>query len=138
MPAPFCHSGRAMPNEPQRLRDLSPQQRKSGLAAWLGWLFDGLDMHIFTLVATAFVAILVNAETFRDGFAKTDKNGDGFLDTSEWTAEHLAAADKNHDGRVSRDEYQVYAARTHTGDAAVKEKTSWIQAAFLIGWALGG
>ena len=25
-----------------------------------------------------------------------------------------------------------------TADAAVKEKSSWIQAAFLIGWALGG
>src|SRR5436190_985856 len=28
--------------EVTRLRDLSPQQVKSGLAAWLGWLFDGL------------------------------------------------------------------------------------------------
>ncbi len=127
-----------MPTEPQRLRDLSPQQIKSGLAAWLGWLFDGLDMHIFTLVATAFVAILVNAETFRMDFAAIDKNGDGFLAASEWTAEHAAAADTNHDGRVSRDEYQVYAARVHTGDEDVKQRTSWIQAAFLIGWALGG
>src|SRR5262245_45842266 len=33
---------------PMRLRDLTPHQRKSGLAAWLGWLFDGLDMHIYT------------------------------------------------------------------------------------------
>lgn len=40
-------------------RSLSPQQRKSGLAAWLGWLFDGLDMHIYTLVATPFVAALL-------------------------------------------------------------------------------
>ena len=42
-----------------RLRDLSPQQRRSGLAAWLGWMFDGLDMHLYTLVATAFVASLL-------------------------------------------------------------------------------
>jgi len=41
----------------RRLRDLSPQQWKSGIAAWLGWLFDGLAMHIYTLMATAFVAI---------------------------------------------------------------------------------
>ena len=45
--------------EVRRLRDLSPQQRRSGLAAWLGWLFDGLDMHLYTLVATAFVAQLL-------------------------------------------------------------------------------
>ena len=42
-----------------RLRDLSPQQWKSGIAAWLGWLFDGLDMHLYTLVATPFVAQLL-------------------------------------------------------------------------------
>jgi hypothetical protein len=28
----------------ERLGDLSRAQWKSGLAAWLGWLFDGLDM----------------------------------------------------------------------------------------------
>lgn len=41
------------------LKSLSPQQRRSGLAAWLGWLFDGLDMHIYTLVAVPFVAQLL-------------------------------------------------------------------------------
>ena len=128
-----------MPTEPERLRDLSPQQLKSGLAAWLGWLFDGLDMHIYTLVATAFVAILVNAAAFRSDFDAADKNHDGFLDASEWTAtDAISIADKNHDGKISRDEYDVWAASNHTGDAAVKEKASWIQAAFLIGWALGG
>ncbi|MEO6742370.1 MAG: MFS transporter [Chthoniobacteraceae bacterium] len=128
-----------MPTEPQRLSDLSPQQLKSGLAAWLGWLFDGLDMHIFTLVAVSFVAILVNTDTFHASFAAADKNGDGFLDASEWMAKDpISVADKNHDGKVSREEYDVYAARTHTGDPEVKEKASWIQAAFLIGWALGG
>ncbi|MEN3943826.1 MFS transporter [Prosthecobacter sp. SYSU 5D2] len=73
-----------------RLRDLSSHQKKSGLAAWLGWLFDGLDMHIYTLVATPFVAILLMS----DGIAASP----GEVDT----------------------------------------KASIIQAAFLVGWALGG
>jgi MFS family permease len=46
-----------------RLRDLSPAQWKSGVAAWLGWLFDGLDMHLYTLVALPFVAELLRVET---------------------------------------------------------------------------
>ena len=71
-----------------RLRDLSPQQWKSGIAAWLGWLFDGLDMHLYTLVAAPFVAQLMNLSS--------------------------------------------------PADPVVKEKSSWIQAAFLVGWALGG
>ena len=74
--------------EVQSLRDITPQQWKSGIAAWLGWLFDGLDMHLYTLVAAPFVMQLLGA--------------------------------------------------AGTADAAVKEKSSWIQAAFLIGWALGG
>ncbi|MEY3536928.1 MAG: hypothetical protein RLZZ582_2505, partial [Verrucomicrobiota bacterium] len=44
------------PTEAASFRDLTSQQKKSGLAAWLGWMFDGLDMHIYTLVATPFVA----------------------------------------------------------------------------------
>jgi hypothetical protein len=40
---------------------LNSQQIKSGLAAWLGWMFDGLDMHIYTLVALPFVAELMQA-----------------------------------------------------------------------------
>src|SRR5258706_2683975 len=47
------------PAEATRLRDLSPQQWKSGVAAWLGWTFDGLELHIYTLVATPFVAELL-------------------------------------------------------------------------------
>lgn len=47
--------------EVTRLGELSPQQWKSGIAAWLGWLFDGLDMHLYTLVATPFVALLLGA-----------------------------------------------------------------------------
>jgi MFS family permease len=69
------------------LRDLSPQQWKSGAAAWLGWLFDGLDMYLYMLVAKPFVAELLDTD-------KTDKRVDYYA--------------------------------------------SWIQAAFLIGWALGG
>lgn len=74
--------------EVRRLRDLSPQQWRSGIAAWLGWMFDGLDMHLYTLVAAPFVAELLHA--------------------------------------------------AGPADLAVKEKSSWIQAAFLVGWALGG
>ncbi len=73
--------------EISRLRDLSPQQVRSGLAAWLGWLFDGLDMHLYTLVATAFVAQLM---------------------------------------------------MTNESDPDVQQKASIIQAAFLVGWAVGG
>ncbi len=78
-----------MTSEPiTRLSDLSPQQRRSGLAAWLGWLFDGLDMHIYTLVATPFVAALLG------GLA--------------------------------------------TSDPSVNRHASIIQAAFMVGWAVGG
>ncbi len=37
--------------EVTRWRDLSLAQWRSGWAAWLGWMFDGLDMHLYTLVA---------------------------------------------------------------------------------------
>jgi MFS family permease len=74
--------------EVERLSDLSAQQWKSGIAAWLGWLFDGLDMHLYVLVATPFVAELLGA-------------------ASQTAPE-------------------------------VRQYSSWIQAAFLIGWALGG
>jgi MFS family permease len=74
--------------EIRSLRDLSPQQWKSGAAAWLGWLFDGLDMHLYVLVAAPFVAELIGV---RD-----------------------------------------------TRNEAVGRYSAWIQAAFLLGWALGG
>jgi|ERR1041385_7353965 MFS family permease len=45
---------------------ISKDQWRSGLAAWLGWTFDGLEMHIYTLVATPFVAQLLG------GLATTD------------------------------------------------------------------
>jgi MFS family permease len=77
----------ADPQDISRLSDLSPAQWKSGIAAWLGWLFDGLDMHLYTLVATPFVAELLMVER---------------------------------------------------KDPLVGKYSSWIQAAFLVGWALGG
>jgi MFS family permease len=49
-----------------RLRDLSPQQWKSGAAAWLGWTFDGLELHLYTLVAAPFVAELLGASSTKD------------------------------------------------------------------------
>src|SRR5438445_766761 len=45
---------------------LSPQQWRSGIAAWLGWTFDGLDMHLYTLVAPPFVALLIGAASTSD------------------------------------------------------------------------
>jgi MFS family permease len=48
------------------LRQLSPQQWRSGIAAWLGWTFDGLDMHLYTLVYAQFVAQLLGASSTRD------------------------------------------------------------------------
>ena len=74
--------------ETESLREITPRQWKSGVAAWLGWMFDGLDMHLYVLVAAPFVAELLQAESQKD--------------------------------------------------PAVKFYSSWIQAAFLFGWALGG
>jgi MFS family permease len=45
---------------PPRLSGISSQQWRSGTAAWLGWFFDGLDMHLYTLIATPFVAALMS------------------------------------------------------------------------------
>ena len=52
-----------VPAEATKLSELSEQQRKSGFAAWLGWFFDGLDLHLYTLVATVFVAQLIGKDT---------------------------------------------------------------------------
>ncbi len=132
-------SSDAPAREAETLREISPQQWKSGTAAWLGWLFDGLDMHIYTLVATAFVAILLNGDSFRSEFSKLDADGNSQITMLEWAgAEQFAQADRDGSGTVSREEHEVFAARSHTGDQATKEKSSWIQAAFLVGWALGG
>src|SRR6266850_241531 len=48
------------------LRQISRVQWRSGIAAWLGWTFDGLDMHLYTLVAAPFVAQLLGALTTTD------------------------------------------------------------------------
>ncbi len=47
-------------------RQLSSQQWRSGIAAWLGWTFDGLDMHLYTLVAAPFVAQLLGLSSTTD------------------------------------------------------------------------
>jgi MFS family permease len=47
------------PAEATKLSELTEQQKKSGFAAWLGWFFDGLDLHLYTLVATVFIAQLL-------------------------------------------------------------------------------
>lgn len=41
------------------LRSIAPHQWRSGIAAWLGWTFDGLELHLYTLVALPFVAELL-------------------------------------------------------------------------------
>ena len=124
---------------PTTLRSIAPHQWRTGIAAWLGWLFDGLDMHLYTLVATAFVAILIHGESFRAEFARLDTSRDGSLAVAEWQrGGEFRLADVNGDGKVSRDEFEVFLARSQTASREVKEKSSWIQAAFLIGWALGG
>ena len=41
-------------------------QWKSGVAAWLGWTFDGLDMHLYTLVYAPFVAQLLGVTSTLD------------------------------------------------------------------------
>ena len=74
--------------EATHLRELTPQQWKSGIAAWLGWMFDGLELHLYTLVALPLVVQLLGV--------------------------------------------------TNALDPAVKEKGAYIQAAFLLGWAVGG
>lgn len=135
-----------MTSEPESLSDLTPQQRKSGLAAWLGWMFDGLDMHIYTLVAASFVAILVHSEAIKLDFDKEAGASEKFtadssgrrVDFTPAASSPASAADGNRDGKVTRDEFAVFSSKSRTGDTEVKEKTSWIQAAFLIGWALGG
>ena len=121
------------------LRDLTPEQKKSGLAAWLGWLFDGLDMHIYTLVATLFVAILVFTPESDNAFKALDVNSDGRIVAAEWNlADAFTSADRNNDGSIDRDEHAVHAAKSNTGSDLVKERSGWIQASFLIGWAVGG
>ena len=55
-----------MEERPKTIADLTSQQKKSGLAAWLGWMFDGLDMHLYTLVALPFVMQLLGSTAGAD------------------------------------------------------------------------
>ena len=60
-------TGQARPApEATHLRQISRSQWRSGIAAWLGWAFDGLDMHLYTLVAAPFVAELIGATRTTD------------------------------------------------------------------------
>src|SRR5262245_65687281 len=54
------------PGEITHLRQISKEQWRSGLAAWLGWTFDSLDMHLYALVALPFVAELLGAASTTD------------------------------------------------------------------------
>ena len=66
--------------ESQRFTELTSQQKKSGLAAWLGWMFDGMDMHLYTLVAVPFVAELLRvAPSARDASVKASIIQGAFL-----------------------------------------------------------
>ena len=58
-PTPAPRATEPAPREARTLSELSPQQWRSGIAAWLGWMFDGLDMHLYTLVAVPYVALLM-------------------------------------------------------------------------------
>ena len=79
----------SLPTRRSRTSEIFPPSSGSpALAAWLGWLFDGLDMHLYVLVAAPFVAELLGA--------------------------------------------------TDAKQPQVGYYSSLIQAAFLIGWALGG
>ncbi len=62
-PAP---TGPSAAVEITHLRQVTRSQWRSGIAAWLGWTFDGLDMHLYTLVAAPFVAELIGASTTTD------------------------------------------------------------------------
>ena len=59
-------SGANTPGQPEQVTRISNEQWRSGIAAWLGWMFDGLDMHLYTLVAAPFVAQLLGAVSTTD------------------------------------------------------------------------
>ena len=48
--------------EATTVRQITNVQWKCGIAAWLGWLFDGLDGTLYTLAAPIFVGQLLQAQ----------------------------------------------------------------------------
>src|SRR5689334_10634151 len=76
-PAQLSYQRAPLPEPPKKL---TPAQWKSGIAAWLGWLFDGLDMHLFTMVAAPIVAqLLAQPQTSDDVKIKSSLIGGAFL-----------------------------------------------------------
>src|SRR5947207_11369127 len=68
------------PGTTPRSDGLTPAEWKSGIAAWLGWLFDGLDMHLFTMVAAPIVAqLLAQPQTSDNVKIKSALIGGAFL-----------------------------------------------------------
>ena len=54
-------------SEATTTRDLTAAQWKCGIAAWLGWLFDGMDGTLYTLAAPVFVGQLLLAHHEKPG-----------------------------------------------------------------------
>jgi len=61
-----AQAGPGLAGDVTHLRQVTRQQWRWGIAAWLGWTFDGLDMHLYTLVAAPFVAQLLGAASTTD------------------------------------------------------------------------
>jgi len=66
METPDVSAPALISEHPIHLRQINPQQWRSGVAAWLGWTFDGLDMHLYTLISAPFVAELLGATRTTD------------------------------------------------------------------------
>lgn len=50
----------SLESAPARSSEISRDQWRSAIAAWLGWTFDGLDMQLYLMVAQPFVALLMS------------------------------------------------------------------------------
>ncbi|HXE56286.1 MAG TPA: MFS transporter, partial [Tepidisphaeraceae bacterium] len=58
--------GSAAPDAADMFWPVWKRQWRPATAAWLGWFFDGLDMHLYLLVAAPFVAQLLHAASDKD------------------------------------------------------------------------